>query len=128
MTFLGIVASPIYALTLFDHREWRSKMSMQMWGTVGSDGRYILGTQFNGAGQAAVKFLFANLTVGTKLSLCAGTMSEFDSGTCAVTLGSSDGPASLVLAIVGGSILNDKVLWIRRDTGQAASRFALTIE
>ncbi len=74
------------------------------------------------------KISFENKTSGTNLSLCAGTVADFQAGKCAIPLSSSGGPGFEFLTIIEGKIIQGKHIYVIRSAGTANSKFVLTIE
>ncbi len=98
-------------------------------GTVGASGKYLVtGMPVTGTTPAVLKLAFENLTGGTNLSLCAGSVADFNSGTCAMDLSSSGGPGFRFLTIIDMSTLSGKILFIKRGVGNQSSKFSLTVE
>jgi hypothetical protein len=77
---------------------------------------------------AVLKITFENHTSGTNLSLCAGTMADFNAAKCGTTLSSSGGPGFQFLTIVDTPQLNGKVIYVLRAVGSTPSKFTLTVE
>jgi hypothetical protein len=98
-------------------------------GTVGSSGAYLLtGMPVDTAANAVLKMTFENLTAGTNLALCAGTIADFNSANTGLRLSDSGGPGFSFLTIVGTNHLNGKVIYVLREVGTADSQFKLTID
>jgi hypothetical protein len=98
-------------------------------GSVGDSGKYLVsGTPVSGPATAIVKFTFRTLTPGARLSLCAGTLADFESGRCAIHLASSEGPDAMFLSIVDLRTLGGKMLYVSRGGGAGNARFELTAE
>lgn len=77
---------------------------------------------------AVLKLSFENNTSGTNLSLCAGTIADFNAGKCAMLLSSSGGPGFQFLTIVDTPQLNGKVIYVLRAVGNVTSKFTLVVE
>jgi hypothetical protein len=98
-------------------------------GTIGGSGKYLVtGMAVTSTTPAVFKLAFENLTAGTNLVLCAGTLADFDSGVCAIRLVGSGGPGFKFLTIVDMSILSGKILFVQRAVGTLPSKFTLTVE
>jgi len=96
-------------------------------GTTGA--KYLVsGSAVNSTGMGVLRFSFENLTAGTNLSLCAGTLAEFASGTCGAELASSGGPGFTFLAIQDAAKLNGKYIYVIRNVGSEASVFTIVLE
>jgi hypothetical protein len=98
-------------------------------GTVGASGKYLVtGMPVDTKHPAVMKISFENNTGGTNLELSAGTVAEFTAGTGGMQLSDSGGPGFRFLTIIDISLLQGKVIWVRRAVGTAASSFTLNIE
>ena len=98
-------------------------------GTVGSDGKYLVtGEPVSTTLHAALKLTFENNTAGTNLSLCAGSVADFDAGRAGITLSSSGGPGFTFLTITDTQALAGKVIYVLRGVGSADSEFTLTVD
>jgi hypothetical protein len=105
------------------------KAMIQLTGTVGSSGKYLVtGAPVNSKANAVLKITFANDTAGTNLGLFAGTTAEFSSGTGGSQLSDSGGPGFQFLTITDAHELSGKVIFVRRLVGSADSTFTLNIE
>jgi hypothetical protein len=99
-------------------------------GTVGSTGKYLV----SGAPisvkkeEGIIKVTFETKTAGFNLSLCLGTIADFNSNTCASDLVGSGGPGFVFLSIIDIEELNGKVLFVRRNVGSGNATFAITME
>ena len=96
-------------------------------GTTGA--KYLIsGMPTTTAPDAILKIVFENRTHGTNLSLCAGTMADFNAGKCTMQLSSSGGPGFAFLTIMDAKALLGKVIYVIRNVGTVNSQFILTIE
>ena len=104
-----------------------SANAMTITGTTGA--KYLVsGSAVNSTGMGVLRISFEDNTAGTNLSLCAGTLAEFGSGTCGTELASSGGPGFTFLAIQDAAKLNGKFLYVIRNVGSEASVFTIVIE
>jgi hypothetical protein len=102
---------------------------MQLTGTVGSSGKYLLsGIPVNTTSNAVLKIAFVNNTAGTNLGLFAGTNAEFTAGAGGTQLSDSGGPGFQFLTITDTQALEGQVIFVRRLVGTADSHFTLNIE
>jgi len=98
-------------------------------GTVGASGKFLVtGMPVSATAPAVLKITFESRTSGTNLALCAGTSADFTAGTCPMSLSGSGGPGSRFLTIVDAAKLSDRVIYVKRAAGSAASAFVLTVE
>jgi hypothetical protein len=105
------------------------KAMIQLTGTVGSSGKYLLsGMPVNTQANAVLKIAFANNTAGTNLGLFAGTNAEFTTGTGGTQLSDSGGPGFQFLTITDAHALEGQVIFVRRLVGSADSQFTLNVE
>ena len=101
--------------------------AMTITGTTGA--KYLVsGSAVNSTGMGVLRISFENNTAGTNLSLCAGTLAEFSSGTCGTELASSGGPGFTFLAVQDAAKLNGKYLYVIRNVGSEASVFTIVVE
>jgi hypothetical protein len=106
-----------------------SKAMIQLTGTVGSSGKYLLsGIPVKTKSNAVLKIAFMNNTVGTNLGLFAGTNAEFTSGAGGTQLSDSGGPGFQFLTITDTNALEGQIIFVRRIVGSADSQFTLNIE
>jgi hypothetical protein len=104
-----------------------SAKALTITGTTGA--KYLVsGSAINSTGMGVLRISFENNTSGTNLSLCAGTLAEFSSGTCGTELASSGGPGFTFLAIQDSAKLNGKYLYVVRNVGSEASTFTIVLE
>jgi hypothetical protein len=98
-------------------------------GTVGTNGKYLLtGIPVDTTTPAVLKLTFENNTAGTNLTLCAGTIADFNAGNTATLLSSSGGPGFIFLTIIDAQKLAGKAIYVLRAVGTAASQFTLNID
>jgi len=98
-------------------------------GTVGTDGKYLVtGMPVDTETHTVLKLAFENNTLGTNLSLCAGTIEDFVAGTAGIELNGSGGPGFKFLTIIDTHALSGKVLYVLRQVGSEDSQFTLTID
>jgi hypothetical protein len=98
-------------------------------GTVGASGKFLVtGMPVSATAPAVLKITFENRSSGTNLALCAGTPADFTAGTCPMSLSGSGGPGFRFLTIVDAAKLSDKIIYVKRAVGSAASAFVLTVE
>lgn len=99
-------------------------------GTVGSSGKYLVsGAPISVKKEdGIIKITFESRTAGSNLSLCVGTLENFDSNTCASELVSSGGAGFVFLSIVDVEELNGKVFFVKRNVGSGNSEFTITME
>jgi len=104
-----------------------SAQALTITGTTGA--KYLVsGSAVNSTGMGVLRLSFENNTSGTNLSLCAGTLAEFSSGTCGSELATSGGPGFTFLAIQDAAKLNGKYLYVIRNVGSEASTFTIVLE
>jgi hypothetical protein len=70
---------------------------------------------------------FEDNTAGTNLALCAGTIAQFDAGTCGTELAGSGGPGFTFLAVQDAAKLNGKWIYVVRNVGSVAAKFTIVI-
>jgi hypothetical protein len=105
----------------------QSANALTITGTTGA--KYLVsGSAVNSTGMGVLRMSFENNTSGTNLSLCAGTLAEFTSGTCGTELASSGGPGFTFLAVQDAAKLNGKYLYVIRNVGSEASAFTIVLE
>jgi hypothetical protein len=75
-----------------------------------------------------LKIAFETTTGGNNLSLCAGTIADFNAGTCATSLSDSGGPGFTFLTLVDVQDLENKQLYVIQNVGSGAASFSVTIE
>ena len=98
-------------------------------GEVGASGKYLVtGAPVTTATATMLKISFENKTPGTNLELCAGTATDFASGTCSTRLSDSGGPGFVFLTITDTAQLSGKIIFVLRAVGIATAEFALIIE
>ena len=105
----------------------QSANALTITGTTGP--RFLVsGSAVNSTGTGVLRISFENNTAGTNLSLCAGTIADFEAGTCGTELASSGGPGFVFLAVQDAAKLNGKWIYVLRNVGIAASKFTIVIE
>ncbi len=105
----------------------QSASALTITGTTGA--KYLVsGSAVNSTGLGLLRISFENNTSGTNLSLCAGTLAEFASGTCGTELASSGGPGFTFLAVQDAAKLNGKYLYVIRNVGSEPSVFTMVLE
>ena len=98
-------------------------------GTVGPSGKYLItGAPVTTTTVTVLKLSFENKTPGTNLELCAGTATDFATGTCSTRLSDSGGPGFVFLTITDTSQLSGKIIFVQRVVGIATAEFTLTVE
>jgi hypothetical protein len=100
-------------------------------GFVGPSGKYLVtGAPVTVTATTAtvLKLSFENKTPGTNLELCAGTATDFATGTCSTRLSDSGGPGFVFLTITDTSQLSGKIIFVQRVVGIATAEFTLTVE
>ena len=98
-------------------------------GTVGTTGKYLVtGMPVTTATDAVLKIAFENLTAGTNLQLCAGTVANFTAGVAGLQLSDSGGPGFQFLTIIDTNQLTGKVIYVLRAVGTANAQFTLSVE
>ena len=98
-------------------------------GTVGPAGKYLVtAAPVTTTTGAVLKISFEDTTPGTNLALCAGTGSDFISGSCPIRLSDSGGPGFVFLTIVDTPAVAGKIIYVIREVGIAAASFRLTVE
>ena len=88
----------------------------------------VSGSPVTSSVASILKISFENNTAGTNLSLCAGSATDFETGTCSTELAASGGPGFVFLALQDASKLNGKFIYVLRNVGTAASKFTFVIE
>ena len=74
------------------------------------------------------KLKFENNTAGTNLSLCSGTVFDFEAGTCPLQLSGSGGPGFQFLTIVDTAQLSGTHIYVINNNPSVIATFSLTIE
>jgi hypothetical protein len=98
-------------------------------GFVGAGGKYLVtGAPVTTTTATLLKLSFENQTPGTNLELCAGTATDFATGTCSTRLSDSGGPGFVFLTITDTSQLSGKIIFVQRAVGIATAEFRLTVE
>jgi hypothetical protein len=98
-------------------------------GTVGPTGKYLVtGMPVDATTATLLKLTFENLTSGTNLELCAGSVANFNAGTFALRLSDSGGPGFVFLTILDAQKLNGMVIYVLRAVGSANSEFRLIVD
>lgn len=98
-------------------------------GSVGPSGKYLVtGMPVDTKTHTVLLITFENNTLGTNLSLCAGSDADFAAGTAAIRLSDSGGPGFQFLTIVDSDRLSGKIIYVLREVGTADSHFTLNIE
>jgi hypothetical protein len=107
----------------------KAQAAVTITGTVPSGGKYLISAAPLGiTTHAVLKITFQNLTSGTNLSFCAGSLSQSNAKQCGTLLGASGDPGYTTLAIIDAANLNGMVLYVIREAGSANSNFTMTIE
>lgn len=102
---------------------------IQLTGTVGSSGKYLLtGMAVDTHVHSVLKLAFENNTAGVNLALCAGTDADFAAGNPALQLSDSGGPGFQFLTIIDTHKLAGKLLYVLREVGSADAQFTVTVE
>jgi hypothetical protein len=97
-------------------------------GSVGSTPYLVSGMEVTTSADAIFKISFENLTSGTNISLCAGSFSDLNAGTCPLQLSLSGGPGFQFLTIVNAKKIKGKQIYVIRNAGNVSAQFTLTIE
>ena len=98
-------------------------------GIVGIGGKYLVtGAPVTTTAVTVLKISFENNTPGTNLELCAGTPSDFVTGTCSIRLSDSGGPGFVFLTITDTGQLSGKIIFVLRVVGIASANFQVTVE
>jgi hypothetical protein len=87
----------------------------------------VSGSAVNSTLAGVLRISFQDNTAGTNLSLCAGTIADFEAGTCGTLLASSGGPGFIFLAVQDAAKLNGKSLYVIRTVGDVAANFTIVI-
>ena len=96
-------------------------------GTVGAS-YLVSGMPVQTTANGVLKISFENNTAGTSLSLCAGSMANFNAGVAGTTLATSGGPGFIFLTIVDTQQLSGQVIYVLRTKGAGNSQFTINIE
>jgi hypothetical protein len=98
-------------------------------GTVGANGKYLVtGMPVDTNTHAVLKLSFENLTSGTNLALCAGSVADFNAGSVGLQLSDSGGPGFVFLTIIDTHKIAGKVIYVLRAVGSANSEFRLIVD
>ena len=98
-------------------------------GTVGASGKYLVtGLPVETNTHAVLKLSFENLTSGTNLALCAGSVADFNAGNTGLQLSDSGGPGFMFLTIIDTHKIAGKVIYVLRAVGSANSEFRLIVD
>jgi hypothetical protein len=98
-------------------------------GTVGASGKYLVtGIPVDTNTHAVLKLSFENLTSGTNLALCAGSVADFNAGNVGLQLSDSGGPGFVFLTIIDTHKIAGKVIYVLRAVGSANSEFRLIVD
>ena len=98
-------------------------------GTVGASGKYLVtGLPVETNTHAVLKLSFENLTSGTNLALCAGSVADFNAGNAGLQLSDSGGPGFMFLTIIDTHKIAGKVIYVLRAVGSANSEFRLIVD
>jgi len=99
-------------------------------GNVAPKGKYLLtGAPVDSAGAVIpLKMSFENMTAGTNLVLCTGTVAQFTAGVVGTQLSSSGGPGFQFLTIIDAVKLNGLVLYVLHTVGAVNANFTFTID
>lgn len=118
---LCVIVSLLSASTAF--------ASSTVTGLVPINGRYLVtGSPVTALSPALLKLTFENNTGGTNLELCAGTVTDFNAGSCPMLLSDSGGPGFRFLTLVDVTRLSGKIIYVLRAVGLTPSQFTLTVE
>ena len=98
-------------------------------GTVAPRGKYLVtGAPVNSTAELPMKISFENMTGGTNLTLCAGTLAQFNAGQVGMQLSSSGGPGFRFLTIIDAAKLDGKVIYVLHAVGTVNAQFTMVIE
>ena len=75
-----------------------------------------------------LKLSFENKTVGTNLSLCAGSDVDFSAKKCTTVLSGSGGPGFIFLTITDTQTLAGKHLYVINNGPAKSANFSLVVE
>jgi hypothetical protein len=93
-----------------------------------ADPEYVIsGIPAISSGDTTVRMLFQNMTPGTNVALCAGTIDDFVQGHCSMRLSDLGAPGAQ-LVTMDSRAMSGKVLYAIRESGTAPAQFALTID
>ena len=109
--------------------QWAQAQTLTIKGTVGDSGKYLLtGSAVTSPIHSLLKMTFETTTSGHNLSLCSGTVAQFNAGTCGTFLNGSGGPGFKFLTIVDAATLNGLQLYVILNVGSAPASFTVLIE
>jgi hypothetical protein len=98
-------------------------------GTVAPNGKYLLtGAPVNSTAEVPLKISFEDMTGGTNLTLCAGTVEDFAAGVCGMQLSGSGGPGFQFLTIIDVAKLNGMVIYVLHALGTENAKFTVVID